>query len=75
MLATPPFWASSNIALMRANSKPPLEVVVADLENQRKVPRRAIKRTTEFCEFCASGKRPAFIGVGSERDKTEAKRG
>ena len=31
MLATPPFWASSNIALMRANSKPPLEVVVADL--------------------------------------------
>ena len=32
MLATPPFWASSNIALMRANSKPPLEVVVADLD-------------------------------------------
>ena len=32
MLATPPFWASSNIALMRANSKPPLEVVVANLD-------------------------------------------
>ena len=35
MLATPPFWASSNIALMRANSKPPLEVVVAELEMQK----------------------------------------
>ncbi len=44
-------------------------------KNQRKFPRRAVQKTTEFCEFCASGKRPAFIGVGSERDKTEAKRG
>jgi len=33
MLATPPFWASSNMALMRASNKPPLEVVVADLDN------------------------------------------
>lgn len=33
MLATPPFGASSNIALRRANIKPPLEVVVGDLEN------------------------------------------
>ncbi len=32
MLATPPFGASSNIALMRANIKPPLEVVVDDLD-------------------------------------------
>lgn len=32
MLATPPFGASSNIALRRANIKPPLEVVVGDLE-------------------------------------------
>ena len=31
MLATQPLWTSSNIALMRANSKPPLKVVVADL--------------------------------------------
>ena len=44
-------------------------------KNQRKFPQRAVQRTTEFCEFCANGKRPAFIGVGSERDKTEAKRG
>ena len=33
MLATPPFWASSNMALMRASNKPPLEVVVADLDH------------------------------------------
>ena len=36
---------------------------------------QAVQKATEFCEFCASGKRPAFIGVESERDKTEAKRG
>ena len=32
MLVTPPFGASSNIALWRAYSKPPVELVVADLE-------------------------------------------
>ncbi len=32
MLATPPFGASSNIALWRANNKPPVELVVADLD-------------------------------------------
>ena len=32
MLATPPFGASSNIALWRAYNKPPVELVVADLE-------------------------------------------
>lgn len=31
MLAIPPLWASSNIALWRANHKPPLEVVVAGI--------------------------------------------
>ena len=31
MLAIPPFGASSNIALWRADNKPPLEVVVANL--------------------------------------------
>ena len=36
---------------------------------------QVVQKATEFCEFCASGKRPAFIGVESERDKTEAKRG
>ena len=39
MLVTPPFGASSNIALWRAYSKPPVELVVADLEtlNQMEV--------------------------------------
>lgn len=32
MLVTPPFGASSNIALWRANNKPPVELVVADLD-------------------------------------------
>ena len=32
MLAIPPFGASSNIALMRANDKPPVELVVDDLD-------------------------------------------
>ena len=31
MLVTPPFWASSKIALMRASNKPPVELVVDDL--------------------------------------------
>jgi len=31
VLAIPPFGASSNIALMRANNKPPVELVVDDL--------------------------------------------
>lgn len=33
MLVTPPFGASSNIALWRAYSKPPVELVVADLDH------------------------------------------
>ena len=32
MLAIPPFWASSKNALLRANTKPPVELVVADLD-------------------------------------------
>ncbi len=32
MIATPPFWASGNIALWRAYNKPSVELVVADLE-------------------------------------------
>lgn len=32
MLVTAPFGVSSNIALWRAYSKPPVELVVADLE-------------------------------------------
>ena len=32
MLAIPPFWASSKKALLRANTKPPVELVVADFE-------------------------------------------
>ena len=34
MLAIPPFGASSNIALWRANIKPPVELVVDDLERR-----------------------------------------
>ena len=34
MLAIPPFWASSKKALLRANTKPPVELVVADLERR-----------------------------------------
>ena len=34
MLAIPPFGASSNIALWRANIKPPVELVVDDLDNR-----------------------------------------
>ena len=30
VLAIPPFWASSKNALLRANTKPPVELVVAD---------------------------------------------
>ena len=37
MLVTPPFGASSNIALWRAYSKPPVELVVADLKRKRKM--------------------------------------
>ena len=33
VLAIPPFGASSNIALWRANIKPPVELVVNDLVN------------------------------------------
>ena len=36
MLVTPPSGASSNIALWRAYSKPPVELVVADLEKVKK---------------------------------------
>ena len=36
MLAIPPCGASSNIALWRAKIKPPVELVVGDLEKCRK---------------------------------------
>lgn len=32
VLAIPPFWVSSKKALLRANTKPPVELVVAHLE-------------------------------------------
>ena len=37
MLAIPPFWASSKNALLRANTKPPVELVVADLDSYRRL--------------------------------------
>lgn len=36
MLAIPPYGASSNIALMRANNKPPVVLVVDDLDSKKK---------------------------------------
>lgn len=50
MLVTPPFGASSNIALWRAYSKPPVELVVADLVRKR------AKRMAEEKECCCSHK-------------------
>ena len=35
MLVTPPCGASSNIALWRAKIKPPVELVVGDLDNEK----------------------------------------
>lgn len=35
MLVTPPCGASSNIALWRAKIKPPVELVVGDLETEK----------------------------------------
>ena len=40
MLAIPPFGASSNIALWRANIKPPVELVVDDLKMHRSKTRK-----------------------------------
>ena len=40
MLVTPPCGASSNIALWRAKIKPPVELVVGDLELTKKNMRR-----------------------------------
>ena len=55
MLATPPFWASSNIALMRANSKPPLEVVVADLEIEKSFCDKRFSKRLSFASFARAG--------------------
>ena len=46
VLAISPFGASSNIALLRANIKPPVELVVDDLENR---PRAGCRDTAYFC--------------------------
>ena len=60
MLAIPPFGASSNIALWRANIKPPVELVVDDLEIQFlyfmvkrkiKVLSLKVKRQLSVCRF------------------------
>lgn len=47
MLAIPPFWASSNIALWRANSKPPVELVVNDLGKANESLRRKATGTVK----------------------------
>ena len=43
-------------------------------ENEKSCQEKRFSERLIFTRFCANGKRPAFIGVGSERDKTEAKR-
>ena len=50
MLVTPPFGASSNIALWRAYSKPPVELVVADLVFARKNNPMDIESIDKKCE-------------------------
>ena len=50
MLVTPPFGASSNIALWRACSKPPVELVVADLVFARKNNPMDIESIDKKCE-------------------------
>lgn len=56
MLVTPPFGASSNIALWRAYSKPPVELVVADLNQQshaRKIRKANFPRNTPLPVYCS----------------------
>ena len=48
MLVTPPCGASSNIALWRAKIKPPVELVVGDLEGDSR--RRFV---VNFCNKCS----------------------
>ena len=56
MLAIPPCGASSNIALWRAKIKPPVELVVGDLERIREIrasERRAYQKITDIFEQCS----------------------
>ena len=55
MLAIPPFWASSKKALLRANTKPPVELVVADLVKYAK----SAWKSNQNCE-CKEGE-PLFL--------------
>ena len=57
MLATPPFWASSKKALLRANNKPPVELVVDDLENHLHFPgsRCIIRFVVQQTGACRTG--------------------
>ena len=48
MLAIPSFGASSNIALWRADNKPPLEVVVANLTNIQRDYGLSLSKTIEW---------------------------
>ena len=51
MLAIPPFGASSNIALWRANIKPPVELVVADLERRYGMLRKIYLKENKFVNY------------------------
>ena len=67
MLAIPPFGASSNIALWRANIKPPVELVVDDLgldvnEYANIMEYLEIPRSRkEIQEFCGYKSRDSFV--------------
>ena len=48
-LAIPPFWASSKKALLRANTKPPVELVVADFDGSSQA-----GETKEVCKIVSA---------------------
>ena len=64
MLATPPFWASSNIALLRANIKPPVELVVGDLDEGIEPMQTNCKLNQPFIEHIPSFKMCQFMHYG-----------
>ena len=60
MLVTPPFGASSNIALWRAYSKPPVELVVADLEWQDKADEEIMMKMVRMKQYLEQLRRRTY---------------
>ena len=46
---------------------------IVNRENEKSCQEKRFSERLIFTRFCANGKRPAFIGVESERDETEVK--